>query len=182
MNYEEGVVKKIYLDLDSFLDTRFGYLFSNSKYSLDLVTNSGYYKERLVDEFGDITYDMFNILFSNRDNSWLEYALPTKITDSIINDLSILKSNKYLSDDVQPYTITINAFPYKLSDSRIKLLKASFLNKLASSNVIVEVIEENPLSFDLDTLNNTYFSMYMSVQCRTHRPTYFSIHVHVCMV
>ena len=106
------------VDLDSLFDTRLPVLMGISEAAAYNVLNSGYYYNRVKDEFDLIPASIFRTIYRYRTKGVLEYALPTHIFNvmaSILDDIyrddtkNVLnKDDKYLYINLYPYELSVN--------------------------------------------------------------------------
>ena len=106
------------VDLDALFDTRLPVLMGISEAAAYNVLNSGYYYNRVKDEFDLIPASIFRTIYRYRTKGVLEYALPTHIFNvmaSILDDIyrddtkNVLnKDDKYLYINLYPYDLSVN--------------------------------------------------------------------------
>ena len=115
-------MSKIFIDLDSLLDTRLGTLVSkDANYLFDTITNPAYY-ERDTHYFL-LEAKEFNELYKNRDIYTLSKSAATQICLMLPKFL-----NDMLNDDIdrpnrtQP-EIVINIYPYQLDEFALESIK-----------------------------------------------------------
>lgn len=105
-------MSKIYTDLDSILDTRHAMLYYLSS---EIAVNSledGSYRNRVKDNFGNISSDIFNTLYRKRTKELLNLATPNSIP-SIISDLFI--ENLIDVSEEGKHILYLNIYPYKFN-------------------------------------------------------------------
>ncbi len=103
----------ILIDLDVVLDTRLALLYAIDEDIAVSVVNSGIYNKRIRDNFGNVSADIFNYFYKQRNKVLLKYALPSNIF-KIVNELLI----GHITDSVTTKLtkIYINTYPYNLTD------------------------------------------------------------------
>lgn len=110
-------MQNIYTELDSIFDTRLPILTAISYPIAEEVVSSGLYHNRIKDEFGPISADLFNAIYAKRKKMVLRYAGLTKIiyvVGKIYRDRITDIKNCEIRNSIK---IFINTYPYDLSGS-----------------------------------------------------------------
>jgi len=150
---------KIYVDVDSLLDTRFALLsFLDSELAGKALLKD-YYHSRLVDSFGLIDFYRFKEFYRFRNKKLLPLSVKTKITDIIIQEISYVTLNPHIREVVKIPTLTINTFPYRLTESEKENLVKAISSTLPNLEYKIEVTYFNPYK-DLTDFDD-YYSIIM---------------------
>lgn len=110
-------MQNIYTELDSIFDTRLPILTAISYPIAEEVVASGGYHNRLKDEFGPISADLFSSIYAKRKKMVLRYSGLTKIihvVGKIYRDRITDIKNCEIRNTIK---IFINTYPYDLSSS-----------------------------------------------------------------
>lgn len=157
---EGSDVRGVYIDLDSILDTRFGVLYELDKDIIPTVMNDNYYYERLIDEFDYLTHNIFKLLYLHRDVDVIKHTYITYITDTLMTDLSLIKSN-IKSNVLSIVNLTINIYPYDLSEDTVNAIVTELSDVLPIKGLYIDYINKDPDEISLDTFSSNYISLYM---------------------
>ena len=173
---EINIDKGIYLDLDSLLDTRFSLLTNINKNFIDLYfkQDTTYYDERLMNEFSYINYKLFNRLYSRRNKAVLKHAYITNIVNILVAELDLLIGKK-LDSGVNPRTkITLNIYPYKITDEEAIKIKNNLYKYIQSEFADIELINIKPSDLTLNyvDLNYNVMFMYSGIEWLDYQLTY----------
>jgi hypothetical protein len=106
-------VQDIFIDLDVVLDTRLALLYViNEELAVDEV-NTGKYNKRYRDQFGNISANVFNMLYKQRNKILLKYALPSNMF-KVVNELVI----GHVTDSITTHMpkLYVNTYPYQLDE------------------------------------------------------------------
>jgi hypothetical protein len=152
--------KKIYIDLDSLLDTRFSMLYNLDKDMLNKIYVNKEYDNRIINEFDYIPSNIFNLLYKYRGNDLLSISYFTKILKIVMLEVGMLKNNLQIMNLNQPITIDINVHPYTI-DKHIEDVKVKLLSMLNIDGLNINIIDVNPISLTPDKVNNEYISLIM---------------------
>ena len=144
-------MKRIYTDLDSLFDTRvvmLAVLTNNGE--LDIGVTPGDYTRRTRDNFGVMSSGIFNMYYSRRKKTVLNYAPPTYLFDFLKDYL--LDSIHIDPEKNKDLELLINTHPYDLTvdETRIFLL---IINKLLPG-VDIKFINQNLLDISIDWVSN----------------------------
>ena len=102
----------IYIDLDVILDTRMALLYTLSEDLAVAEFTSGKYGKRVRDNFGNVSNNVFNMLFRRRNKGLLKYALPSNIF-KLVNEVIV----GHLTDSITTNypKMYVNIYPYQLN-------------------------------------------------------------------
>lgn len=154
-------VKKIYIDLDSILDTRFSMLYTIDKDMLKKIYVNKEYDNRIINEFDYIPSNVFNLLYKYRNNDILSISNPTKILKILILEIGALKNSLQLMNLNEPLTVDINMYPYTPSKADSDTLKKLLLTLLNMSDIIINIINIDIKDLTPSVVENEYLSMIM---------------------
>lgn len=105
-------MSKVYTDLDTILDTRHAMLYYlNNNVALECLED-GSYRNRVKDNFKNISFDIFNTLYKKRTKALLNLATPNSI-GRIISDLFI--ENLIDVSETGEHVLYLNIYPYKFN-------------------------------------------------------------------
>jgi hypothetical protein len=152
--------KKIYIDLDSLLDTRFSMLYNLDKNMLNKIYANKEYDNRIINEFDYIPSNVFNLLYKYRGNDLLSISYFTKILKIVRLEIGMLKNNLQIMNLNQPITIDINVYPYTI-DEHIEDVKIKLLSMLNIDGLNINIIDIDPINLTPDKINNEYISLIM---------------------
>ena len=107
----------VYLEIDSFLDTRLAMIYCiNDRLASSLTPDI--YNNRNNDNFGYMSHDIFAQIYNKRNKQLLELATPTRIK-YLVYEICLNKYNNMLNvkegfrrDEIP--TIYFNTYPYDL--------------------------------------------------------------------
>ncbi len=140
-------MNNILVDIDSLLDTRLALaMFLDEKSVSEYVKSKKYYN-RVKDNYGDISYDIFKPLYKLRNKKILEFAIPTLLIDlikkhygDIVTDIKNIENNKV--------TIFLNIYPYDFNITEQDIIKKIISDKIPSVNIKIvsmSLLELQPL-------------------------------------
>ena len=124
------------VDLDSLFDTRLPVLMGISEAAAYNVLNSGYYYNRVKDEFDLIPASIFRTIYKYRTKGVLEYALPTHIFNvmaSLLDDIYRADTKNVLNKDDK--YLYINLYPYELSVNEKDILSKAIKQLIPPVNI-----------------------------------------------
>lgn len=130
--------KGIFIDIDALYDTRLATLEALDERLAYLALTTGY-EIRDEDVFPFVDKELFQELYSSRDEDILAKALPTKIIEIIKNFLAVSLQENINSPWVAKTEVYLNIYPYKL-DKTVANEMAQALFKLCSEKVNVHVV------------------------------------------
>ena len=108
--------KNIYTDIDTIFDTRIALAYLLDSKNITEFIKSGSYKNRVKDNYNNISYDIFQALYKVRNKKILEFALFSNILANIreqygisVTDITTveLNSNVVLYLNTYPYDLTV---------------------------------------------------------------------------
>lgn len=128
-NNEHDININIFIDLDAIFDTRIVTLyFMAPDIAEDFMSGDKYYN-RVRDNFGWITYDMFNSFYRNRTDIVLRNAMLTsilKIVSKVMADINLNEHTMMLTKRMY-----VNYYPYDISSEMVDELK-TFIGNIYS--------------------------------------------------
>ena len=113
---------KIYIDLDSLLDTRMGLLASLDVDKAVDVLNSDYHK-RFIDKFPGISASEFKELYSKRTADILPFSLITETFEIIHTTVKEAVIENMKGGQNLGHPLTVNIFPYELEPDEIEEMR-----------------------------------------------------------
>jgi hypothetical protein len=133
-----SAVERIYLDLDTILDTRLGTL---AKHNQTLATQvlSGPYHERDMDEFPGLSREEFMKLYAQRDIHTLLHSVRTNIF-ALMHSISRsqLETNA-MGGSFDQITYVVNVHPYDLTAEEMEQMR-SVIELVALDTYPVEMV------------------------------------------
>ena len=147
--------------LDSIMDTRIGMLYSISEEIMEYALESGTYHNRIRDNFGPISQDVFRSFYRYRTKELLEYSIPSVVIRDLIFPLirSILDLPQK-GGDVQPI-LYINIYPYDLTESEQERIRIIIANILKISTEFVITFKLNYKDFNAKWINEHAHTIIM---------------------
>ena len=118
------IVKNIYTELDCLLDTRLAFATLLDTDGTVEACKSGQYYLRTTDSIGNISGDVFNMLYEQRLNKLLTMALPTKLF-KLIKDYyveTMTDPSHTVKSKVKNSILYINTHPYIFGDEEDEAL------------------------------------------------------------
>jgi len=106
----------ILIDLDSVLDTRHPTIYALDPDTAEQVVSNNTYKNRVKDEFGNISNDIFNFFYKKRSKDILTLALPTPMIKQLNEYCVASYSAAVMSKDECKAILYVNTYPYVLND------------------------------------------------------------------
>lgn len=164
MNNQQS--RGIYLSLDELYDTRLPVLykaFPEHRKWLDKHVKSGKYHDRIDEHYGPIDREMFEKAYAQRDAD----ILPSCVITPNVNYIAGLYSELLQETVNEPFRtkpqIHINTYPYRLEKWEIDEIGSYFTELISATHVIPDVVmfRQNPETFSLDYINDTYSIMFM---------------------
>jgi len=159
--HTESNNKKIYIDLDSLMDTRFSMLYNIDKDLLHTIYTNKEYDIRIINQFGYITSNIFNLLFTFRNKSILNISYFTKIFAILNVEIANLKQSLQLIDISQPITIDINTYPYILDTKEKENILKVLSTLMDTTSVSINIIYINIKQLLPSYVITEYISMIM---------------------
>lgn len=140
VRYNHYPKDNIVTTLDSILDTRLGLLHNINADIARETLLSGLYHNRIRDNFGSISQDVFKALYRFRTKELLEFALPSILLRDIISMLIMISMDlPQKAGDVQTL-VYVNTYPYDLTENEINKLNILIANILGMSTDFVKMI------------------------------------------
>lgn len=138
------MIKGIYIELDTILDTRLATIFKHyGEEKMKEVLKSDAYYSRIEESYPGIDKKEFDMFYSQRDKSTLFNSLKTKVID-IVHSMLYEDISSSAGDPIQKKPkIILNVYPYKLEQQEEELL----------TKMIVYLTDKN---FDVETINYSY--------------------------
>lgn len=125
----------IYTDLDTLFDTRAGLACLLDKNNEEFIKNKKY-KYRLRDNMGNVSSQIFNTFYRNRNKNLFQLAIPTPILDEVIRidyeELMTITSE--LNTGKIP--IYVNIYPYNFTEEELSYFKYTILRICTGANII----------------------------------------------
>ena len=142
----------LYLEIDSFLDTRLAMVYCINPELAKTITSEDY-NTRNCDNYGYMSHDIFAQLYSIRNKNLLELATPTKIK-YLVYEIMLNKNNNMLNvkdgyQRVKTPIIYFNTYPYNLNNDEINNFKSLLKN-------IYHFCEIEMVNMDIDQCNPTW--------------------------
>lgn len=133
-----SAVERIYLDLDTILDTRLGTLARHNQQLASQVL-SGPYHERDMDEFPGMSRDQFMQLYAQRDVDTLLHSVRTNVF-ALMHSISRsqLETNA-MGGNFDQITYVVNTYPYDLTAEEMDQLR-SVIELVALDTYPVEMV------------------------------------------
>ena len=138
------MVKGIYIDLDSLLDTRLSLLMNISPV-LAAIAYDDIYINRSNDVFGPMSALEFRVRYKNRDKRVLHPPLPTGIIALLETHITHLRQDDILKGGDGDVKLYLNTNPYEFSTHECSLLVGGLESKLPNG-VTVEIVDDSELS------------------------------------
>jgi len=146
----------IYIELDALMDTRYGLLLKYNKTILkDMIEDTSYFT-RLYDEFKYYNNNIFKLLYSNRDKSVLALSPVSKIVELIAKEYLLMESKLIEANEVPILTLTVNTYPYTLTDQEISKMNKAIKLLIINKRVEIAFINIHPKDITLNFLASTY--------------------------
>jgi len=169
--------RKVYIDIDSLMDTKLQTLINiSAKIAIEAMDNG--YPDRPIDNFGKLSLNNFLYMYSKRDEELLLSSRPTNILEILLETVTALTSDLIsigINDGVE---VVINTSAYiKMSEDTINLIKIGIsesLDNIAKVTVMRERLSFNDMAeyecvFMSDGL--TWLGEELSINLGTLSPT-----------
>ncbi len=160
------IARGIYLGLDELYDTRLPVLykaFPEHRKWIDKHVKTGKYHTRIDEHYGPINREMFEKAYKERDAD----ILPLSVITPNVNYIAGLYS-EFLQEMVnEPFrqkpVIHLNTYPYNLEKWELDDIGSYFTDLISTTHVIpdVSMFRQNPATFSLEYINDTYSVMFM---------------------
>lgn len=164
----------VYVELDCLLDTRLGAIKRISEEAGRSLLSSGNYYDRAHDELWrltDISERMFKEVYYNRDHTVLRESRSTLVYKLINGTLDEQKDKFLRNIDGSSGAVTVNVFPFDLTDSFKDAIELCVANLLIYPTV--DVIREDPKNLPPKRLSDNFehafiynFEEYMGLHYR----------------
>lgn len=147
--------KKIYVSLDSILDTRLGTLtIINPDFAFDVSTKPEYFT-REIDEFetakaGKLDKEIYNLTIEKFKDKIIRSSIVTRMFVFISKLINHYIQQVIHTPLLAGIELEINTFPYEFSDVEIKELHESIVS------VIGDVVKVNFVHLSLDSISLAY--------------------------
>lgn len=143
--------RRIYVDLDSLLDTRAGLLsLIDEEQAVDTIMQPAYYV-RKSNDFGFVDGKTFNERFRKRGNEVLEHAPVTRMTTKLnefVEEILATPAYQYSKDKL---SLLVNIYPYTMTDDE-KLELEAIMMYYTNQLIPIEIV-----SMGLDWLTPSHF-------------------------
>ena len=158
-------IAKIYVDLDSLLDTRLGTLaLISTDFAFDVTTSKDYYvrEEDLfqTEAAGKLSKELFTQVHTARRAEVVRNSLRTRIPDFVLK----LATNLFFHALSTPWQsgveVEVNSFPYVLSDEEAKELLAS-MAALFDANFTIRLVNKRYEDLTIEYVRENYRAMVM---------------------
>lgn len=146
------------VDIDTILDTRLSLLYSLDSGIAKKVVDSKKYHYRKKDNFGNISSDIFNALFRDRNKSLLKLATLTPMCGIIRAHYGDIKLDPINLDAKLSPCIYLNTHPYNFTLEEMKNIQFA-MDKLVP-NAEVKVIALSNAQLHPDWINGRILNMY----------------------
>jgi len=140
-----GRKERIYIDLDSLLDTRLSTIASIDPELAEELSVSESYKKRTSDTFGKIPNDVFKEAYSNRDEVILSNSMMTNIMTVVAGFVTELSKQAVTQPFHDGVVVEVNTYPYTLDDEEreeLAFVLDKWLFGLADIDIVRRPIEE----------------------------------------
>lgn len=132
------VKSNIYVDVDSLFDTRLSTLYMLNDATAEELVTTGKYYDRVRDNFGSISADIFYTLYSRRNTEPLKLGIPTPIIDLVTEHYGSIVTDIKNIEKEEDLKIYLNIYPYRLEEEEIDVICRYIENYIP--DVILEVI------------------------------------------
>lgn len=156
MSSKEGIkVAKLYVDIDSLLDTRLGTLnVISPEFAVDVTSKDDYFtrEEDLFssEAMGKLPKDIFDRVFEQYRNDILPNSLRTRMFEFIENTLSQLAYGALNSPEQSATALEVNIHPYVLApEEELKILQviATILGRRFTVSLINKSVQELEIEY-----------------------------------
>jgi hypothetical protein len=157
--------KRLYVSLDSILDTRLGVMnIINSDFAFEVTSQETYYT-RQTDDFisstkGRLSKGVFNKILNNYKPAVLRASMKTKMYLFIANLCKIYIEQVVSSPSNDSFELDINTYPYNLSDQESKVI-ADALAKSIGSLYNINIVNFSNDQLSIDYCRENYRAMIM---------------------
>lgn len=149
--------KGILTDLDTLLDTKFIIALLIGGSTTGEFISSGKYYTRFKDNFGLLSYDIFNAFYETRTKNILTYSIFTNIVNVIAQTSIDMKKDLTKSDGID-IVLYINTYPYNLSNDELDIFKKAINNLLT---IEVEFINKSTSDLSVSWIKDNVEIMFL---------------------
>lgn len=150
--------KGVYLELDSFIDTRAYHLYKLSSYAFKKVFKNKLYSKRDSDSFEFINPDVFRKTYSERTKEYLLESKPCLMLSFITELLLEIRLRDLKDGGNGIINVCINTFPYKLSENEVENIKLGFITKLKQP-IKLDVVYRSNEDMKVDWIRSNFSIM-----------------------
>lgn len=152
-------MRGIYTDIDTLFDTRLCLLYLiNPELATELV-KSGKYFERLKDNMGNMSWDIFKSFYKKRNKKLLELAIETNVLSKFIRPDCYEKVTHSSNGNGGFIKVYVNTYPYMLNNNEKDILTKLVNSKLYGGDV--EMIYKHPKEVKPEWVYEKVASMFM---------------------
>ncbi len=156
----EANVFRIYVDIDSLLDTRLGTLSLLGTEVVETALKDNKYHERVFDEFPYVKHDTFVQLYKGRDKEVLLNSFITDVPEFIRELVRKAKTKQLENPLIDTASIVINFYPFKLTEKEVKDICQVIKNYIPETDSI-DFIDKDPSMLDILQCRDNYSAMIM---------------------
>lgn len=159
MNNSLDKKQGIYIELDALLDTRLSTLYSlGEKVMLDVLDKN--YFSRRSDKFHNISKEIFDKAYKQRNKKTLQNAIVTK-TIGYIKELVTTMNRQAMETPLHTGPkIIVNTYPYILTEEELKIIIAGIAAS-TSGTCDIEAIHKSPEEITPRYCNNNFAIMFI---------------------
>lgn len=130
INHTIHKYNNILTDLDSLFDTRLSlaYILDEKNIIRDIHEKEDKYRNRILDNFGNVSNDIFMQIYDKRSKYLLRNALPTNMLDYIKENYVDYNFNPISNNYDDTFTLYLNIYPYALTEEEQKNIVDSLNN------------------------------------------------------
>lgn len=150
--------QRVLVDLDCIHDTRYALLNQHQNEVLAKIPFDKYHT-RMSDGYfveSGVPLDVWNNLWKYREVSVLKTAQPTYMLFELFSRLLDMKKATLLGTPVEPPTLTINLYPYKLKDAELSVYMEQVKRIYLSAVQYVDFVSIPPSKLGPSDLKDTY--------------------------
>lgn len=161
LRFKHYAKDNIVTTLDSILDTRIGLLYGINEDITEEILDSGLYHNRIRDNFGPISQDVFRAIYRYRTKELLKYSIQTiLIRDLIAPLLRGVMDMPHKGAEVQPI-LFINTYPYNLTEAEQRRIRIIIANVLHMATEFVITIHLDYNEFNSKWINENAHTLIM---------------------
>lgn len=162
---------KVYVDLDSLLDTRLGTLNRiDPEIGIKYLTNPDYYT-RDEDKFEGVDDEVFREMYNKRDKETLSVSSATQFCLELGRIVIDLVTESHVSPTRGEVSVTVNTYPYILNKEEKEAIKACVMF-YTKETVDVDVIYK-----PLEELDGTFFKQDYVAIAMYHYIDWIELHL-----